>query len=85
MRSGQELRKKTRHKEFLNEILYHAKEFSEFHKKKMNQIRKKCQIIKGSLDSKEKKEQMARDKEERDRIKALKDNDFDKYITMIST
>ena len=85
MRSGQELRKKTRHKELLNEILYHAKEFSEFHKKKFNQIRKKAGLIKTSLDSKEKKEQMARDKEERDRIKALKDNDFDAYINMIST
>lgn len=69
----------------LNEILYHAKEFSEFHKKKFNQIRKKAGLIKTSLDSKEKKEQMARDKEERDRIKALKDNDFDAYINMIST
>ena len=85
MRSGQELRKKTRHREFLNEILNHAKEFSEFHKKKVYQIRKKANTIKSSLDSKEKKEQMARDKEERDRIKALKDNDFDAYINMINT
>ena len=85
MRSGQELRKKTRHREFLNEILFHAKEFSEFHKKKMHHIKKKAIIIKTSLDSKEKKEQMAKDKEERDRIKALKDNDFDAYINMIST
>ena len=28
---------------------------------------------------------MAKDKEERDRIKALKDNDFDAYINMINT
>jgi hypothetical protein len=85
MRSGQELRKKTRHREFLNEILFHAKEFSEFHKKKLIQIRRKAILIKTSLESKEKKEQMAKDKEERDRIKALKDNDFDAYINMINT
>ena len=85
MRSGQELRKKTRHREFLNEILNHAKDFTEFHKKKLNHIRKKAILIKTSLDSKEKKEQMAKDKEERDRIKALKDNDFDAYINMINT
>ena len=36
-------------------------------------------------EAKEKKEQMARDKEERDRIKALKENNFDEYINMIST
>ena len=85
MRSGQELRKKTRHREFLIEILFHAKEFTEFHKKKLHHIRKKAILIKTSLESKEKKEQMAKDKEERDRIKALKDNDFDAYINMINT
>ncbi len=85
MRSGQELRKKTRHREFLNEILLHAKEFTEFHKKKVNHIRKKAILIKASLESKEKKEQMMKDKNERDRIKALKDNDFDAYINMINT
>lgn len=36
MRSGYETRKKTRHKEFLNEILQHAKDFHEFHKKRLN-------------------------------------------------
>ena len=50
----------------------------------MHHIKKKAIIIKTSLDSKEKKEQMAKDKEERDRmIKALMDNDFDAYINMI--
>ena len=34
MRSGQETRKKNRHREFLNEILQHAKDFHEFHKKR---------------------------------------------------
>jgi len=42
-------------------------------------------MIKGSLESKEKKEQQAKDKEERDRIKALKENDFETYINMINT
>lgn len=85
MRSGQELRKKTRHREFLNEILLHAKDFGEFHKKKLGPIRKKAALIRTSLESREKKEQLAKDKEERDRIKALKDNDFDAYINMINT
>lgn len=85
MRSGQELRKKTRHREFLNEIIFHAKDFSEFHKKRVHHIKKKALMIKGSLESKEKKEQQAKDKEERDRIKALKENDFETYINMINT
>ena len=85
MRSGQELRKKTRHKEFLNEILLHSKELTDFHKKKLYMIKRKSLLIKASLESKEKREQYLKEKEERDRIKALKDNDFDAYINMIST
>ena len=61
MRSGQELRKKTRHREFLNEILFHAKDFGEFHKKRINNIKKKALMINGSLESKEKKEQQAKE------------------------
>ena len=85
MRSGQELRKKTRHKEFLNEILYHANKFTEFHKKRQNFVKKKCFVVKASLESKEKKEQLARDKQERERIKLLKDNDIEGYINLINT
>ena len=46
MRSGQELRKKTRHREFLKEILDHAKDFHEFHKKRQNQTKRKATILK---------------------------------------
>jgi len=85
MRSGQEQRKKTRHRELLSEILSHAKDFAEFHKKRAGLVRKKATMIKTSLESKEKKEQMAKDKEERDRLKALKENDMEAYINLIST
>ena len=34
MRNGYEVRKKTRHREFLAEVLQHSKDFHEFHKKK---------------------------------------------------
>jgi hypothetical protein len=61
----------------LNEILYHAKEFTEFHKKAQHMVKKKAVMVKQSFESKEKKEQMAKDKEERDRIKVLKENDLD--------
>lgn len=85
MRGGQELRKKTRHLEFLNELLQHSKDMLDFHKKKHYMIKRIGLLIKANLEYKEKREQFLRGKEERDRIKALKDNDFDAYINMIST
>jgi len=85
MRSGQELRKKTRHKELMNEILFHASKFQEFHKKKYTYSKKKAYGVRTHLDSKEKKEQLAKDKEERERIKALREKKFDVYINLINS
>lgn len=51
----------------------------------MNLCRKKALLLKTSLESKEKKEQLAKDKEERDRMKALRENDIETYINMINT
>jgi hypothetical protein len=48
-------------------------------------VKKKAVMVKSSFESKEKKEQMARDKEERDRIKVLKENNLDEYIELITT
>ena len=48
-------------------------------------MKKKCFVVKASLESKEKKEQLARDKQERERIKLLKDNDIEGYINLINT
>ena len=55
MRSGQETRKKNRHKEFMNEILQHAKDFHEFHKKRQTQTKRKAIIFKNHIDHREKK------------------------------
>ena len=83
MRNGQESRKKARHKEFLNTILTHAKNFTEFHKKKSNKLKKLVFETKAKLNRIEKKEQLAKDKEEKERLKALKEFDFVKYLDLI--
>ena len=85
MRSGQEHRRGARRKEFLKEVLDHQKEFIEFHKKRAMKIKRNAFNAKTHLDQKERKKQNAHDKEERDRIKALKDNDMDAYINLINT
>jgi ATP-dependent helicase STH1/SNF2 len=83
MRNGQESRKKARHKEFLNTILTHAKNFSEFHKKKSNKLKKFAFETKAKLNRIEKKEQLAKDKEEKERLKALKEFKFEEYLDLI--
>jgi hypothetical protein len=55
MRSGQETRKKNRHRDFINEIILHAKEFNEFHKKRQMQIKRKANIFKNHIENRERK------------------------------
>lgn len=64
MRSGQENRKKTRHREFLNEVIQHAKDFTEFHKKLRSQAKKKGQAFKNQLDARKRKEVKVQNQED---------------------
>ena len=83
MRNGQENRKKARHKEFLNKILVHAKNFTEFHKKRVNKLKRFAFETRNKLNWIEKREQQAKDKEEKERLKALKENKFEEYLELI--
>ena len=56
MRSGQELRRGARRKEFLKEVLDHQKDFIEFHKKRANKFKKQAYLTKTHLEHKERKE-----------------------------
>ena len=49
MRSGHEMRRGARRKEFLKEVLDRQKEFMEFHKKRVNKIRKTAYYVKNHL------------------------------------
>mmetsp|Transcript_17766 Transcript_17766/g.27468 ORF Transcript_17766/g.27468 Transcript_17766/m.27468 type:complete len:163 (+) Transcript_17766:825-1313(+) len=83
MRNGQETRKKARHKEFLNEILQHAKEFNEFHKKRQTQTKRRAVIFKNHFESRMKKENKDRIIEDQKRKQLLRENDFDGWIELI--
>jgi len=83
MRSGQEQRQKARHKEFLKELETHAREFLDFHKKKLKTLKTRAQQVKSHLESIEKKEQHNKDKDERLRINALKKNNIAEYIKIL--
>jgi|TARA_B110000285_G_C15091760_1_gene599501 ATP-dependent helicase STH1/SNF2 len=84
MRSGQETRKKTRHKEFLNEILQHAKDFHEFHKKRQTQTKRKAIIFKNFLEHRAKKETKEKTMEDQKRKQLLRDNNFDDWIKLVN-
>tara|TARA_B110000285_G_C14886481_1_gene496425 strand:+ start:216 stop:653 length:438 start_codon:yes stop_codon:yes gene_type:complete len=84
MRSGQEIRKKTRHKEFLNEILQHAKDFTEFHKKRQMQTKRKATIFKAHLDSRAKKDEKVKTVEDSKRKLLLRENNFDEWLKLIN-
>ena len=82
MRNGQESRKKDSHKEFLNKVIEHAKNFIEFHKKKAKKIKKYAFDTRNKLNWIEKKEQRIKDKEKKERLKALKENKFEKCFIL---
>jgi hypothetical protein len=84
MRTGLETRKRARHKEFLNEIIQHAKEFNEFHKKKHNQTKRKAAIFKNHLESRVKKENKEKTVEDVKRKQLLRENDFDGWLKLIN-
>eukprot|EP00826_Nyctotherus_ovalis_P008288 TRINITY_DN1213_c0_g2_i3.p1 TRINITY_DN1213_c0_g2~~TRINITY_DN1213_c0_g2_i3.p1 ORF type:complete len:1111 (+),score=439.87 TRINITY_DN1213_c0_g2_i3:84-3416(+) len=79
MRTGQEQRRRGRHKEFLQELLSHAREFLEYHKKKCQILKKRAGQAKAHIESIGKKEQHDKDKSERERIKMIKANDIKRY------
>lgn len=85
MRNGQEIRRGARRKDFLREVLEHQKDFIEFHKKRAAKVKKNAYLTKAHLEQKERKVLNIKDKQERERIKLLKDNDMDAYINLINT
>jgi len=84
MRSGQENRKKARHKEFLNEILVHAKEFNEFHKRRQAQTKRRAVMFKNHLENRAKKENKDKNQEEQKRKEKLRENDFEGWLSLIN-
>lgn len=85
MRNGQELKKKNRHQEFLIELMNYQRDFVEFHKQKYAILKKQANSIRGHLDWKDRQESVRREKNEKERIKALREHDMDAYIELINT
>lgn len=82
-RSDGDLNGSGKRKGYLSSVLMHSRNFYEMHSQR-SQIKKKLnrQIIKYYIN-KEKREQMLREKAERDRINALKRNDEAEYLKLV--
>lgn len=84
MRNGQETRKRNRHKEFLNEIIQHAKDFHEFHKKRQTQTKRKAIIFKNYIENRERKVCKEKTVEDAKRKQLLRENNFDDWLKLIN-
>ena len=83
LRHGYDIRKKNKHRDFINDVMLLQKEFSEFYKEKKNKFRKRALMVKTFIDVKEKRDIQAKEKSDRDRLKYLKDNDLDRYVKLL--
>lgn len=70
MRNGKELQK-ARHREFITDLMFHAKNFLEFHKKKSKKLKKYALDTKTRLSWIEKKEQQKKEMMEKQRLLML--------------
>jgi ATP-dependent helicase STH1/SNF2 len=84
MRNGQELKKKNKHNEFLAELLNFHRDFFENQRKKYHALRRTAKDVKTFIDSLDRRKQVEYDKEQKERMAALKVNDLDTYIDLIN-
>ncbi len=85
LRMGQEQRKKTSQREFMNELLGHARELLDLWKKNRVLVRKRAMNVRQLLESREKKKQQQEDREEKKRIQELKTEKLESYLELIKT
>lgn len=83
LRSGYDIRKKDKQREFLNNVIQQQRDFMEFHKTKKHNLKKRAQYAKAYLDNIEKKDIQEKEKKERERINLLKQNNMDEYIKLL--
>ena len=84
LRNGYDMRKKTKQRQFLNEMIEGHKNYFENHKDKMNKMKKRVMMCKSSIESLEIKDKKEKDRKERERIQYLKQNNMEEYIKMLS-
>ena len=89
MRNGHEQKKKNKENQFLADLLNHHREFFDFHRKKhvtiiQAMIKKNVLGGKSYLEMVDRQEQFKKDKNDKERLKALKENNIEIYIDLLN-
>jgi len=79
------LRRQSLMRELMPSIINYQHEFMEFHKKNAHYLKKQVYTAKNHLEWLDRKRQSVKDKMEKERMKALKENDFDTYLQLLSS
>jgi hypothetical protein len=80
----QENRRKQQRNGFLNTLLQHAEEFKVFHRETRRTGHKLAKSVLQDFESKARRENKERERAQRERIKALRDNNLDEYMKLIN-
>lgn len=83
LRNGYDIRKKDKHREFLNKLMLHQRDYMEFHKTRKQNLKKRAAQAKNFLENREKKDQQEKEKKERERLILLRKNDIEGYRKFI--
>ena len=80
----QENRRKQRRDGFLNTLLQHGEDFKVFHRETRRAGHKLAKSVLQDFESKARRENKERERAQRERIKALRDNNLDEYMKLIN-
>jgi len=79
-----EARRKRRRDEFLSRLLAHSTEFKDFHREARKTGAKLAKSVLANFDSKARKETKERERAQRERLRALRENNIDEYMQLIA-
>jgi ATP-dependent helicase STH1/SNF2 len=79
-----EARRRRRREDFLTRLSAHHEEFRGFHKEAHRTGVRLARAVLASFDTKAKKENKERDKAQRERLKALRENNIEEYMKLIT-
>jgi ATP-dependent helicase STH1/SNF2 len=82
---GPSAKQKEVHRNLMKDIYHHNLQFFDFHKKKVVNLKKNANGCKNFIEVLDRQGNSKREKNEKERMKALKENDMDAYIELINT
>ena len=82
---GTSSKQKEIHRNLIKDLFVHSNQFFEFHRKKVVNLKKNVNGCKNYIEMLDRQGQAKREKNEKERMKALKENDMEAYIELVNT